>query len=37
MPLVRWQFRGLSEEERRALMFTRCDGTSRGENTISLS
>ena len=22
MPLVRWQFRGLSEEERRAFMFT---------------
>ena len=29
MPLVRWQFRGLSEEERRAFMFTnvtRCQG-----------
>ena len=25
MPLVRWQFRGLSEEERRAFMF-QCDG-----------
>ena len=30
MPLVRWQFRGLSEDERRAFMFTNvigCEGT----------
>src|SRR4029453_18570792 len=26
MPLVRWQFRGLSEEERRAFMFTNVTG-----------